>query len=288
MNLKFNVRLFILANCLALCLIKSAFAGITPNYLRTEYKVDPFIDQINPRLSWELSSEGYNQYQSAYQILVASSLENLKQDIGDLWDTRKVFSGQMNQIHYVGKTLTSGSRVWWKVKVWNADGKEGEWSDVASWEMAKINATAWKANWIGTNLNHLANRGAYHLPPSPYLRKEVSVNKAVKSARLYISSLGLHNFYINGEKVGADYFASGWTNYHKRVYYNVYDVTNLLNKGQNTFGAVLANGWYAGYLGYALLVGSPQVNRFYGEYPLLKAQIDVEYEDGSSEVFYTN
>src|SRR5690606_2290884 len=107
-------------------------------------------------------------------------------------------------------------------------------------------------------------------------------------ARLYISSLGLHNFYINGEKIGRDYFASGWTDYHKRVYYNVYDVSNQLKNGENAFGAILSNGWYAGYLGYALLVGSPQVNQFYGKFPLLKAEIDVTYEDGSQEQIVTD
>jgi alpha-L-rhamnosidase len=269
-------------------LVTAVFAEITPTYLRTEYKVNPFIEEVNPRLSWELQSTGFNQYQSAYQILVASSLKNINNNVGDLWDSGKIKEGQMNQIHYKGKILESEKKVWWKVKAWDATGKGGKWSDVASWEMAKLNGSVWKAKWIGIDLNHLAQSGVYHLPPSPYLRKQVNVSKIVKSARLYISSLGLHNFYINGEKVGDDYFASGWTDYNKRVYYNVYDVTEKINKGQNVFGAILANGWYAGYLGYALLVGSPQVNRFYGDFPLLKAQIEVMYTDGAKEVFYTD
>src|SRR5690606_28123112 len=141
---------------------------------------------------------------------------------------------------------------------------------------------------LGKDLNNLAKPGEYHLPPSPYIRKEVKIAKKIKSARLYISSLGLHNFYINGEKIGEDYFASGWTDYNKRVYYNVYDVSKQIKSGDNVFGAILSNGWYAGYLGYALLVGSEQVNQFYGKFPLLKAQVDVQYEDGSKDVFYTD
>ncbi|WP_051959839.1 alpha-L-rhamnosidase [Sphingobacterium sp. ML3W] len=288
MNSKFSIKLLFVTKCLLLCLVTSVCAEITPTYLRTEYKVDPFIDELSPRLSWELQSKEFSQYQSAYRILVASSLENLNKNKGDLWDTGEIKGQQMNQIHYAGKTLSSEKKVWWKVKVWDADGKEGAWSTAATWEMAKLQAAEWKAKWIGADLNHLAQVGAYHLPPSPYLRKQVSVTKKVKSARLYISSLGLHNFYINGEKVGSDYFASGWTDYDKRVYYNVYDVTDKVKKGQNAFGATLANGWYAGYLGYALLVGSPEVNRFYGDFPLLKAQVDVRYEDGSKEVFATD
>ncbi|MGV3761339.1 family 78 glycoside hydrolase catalytic domain, partial [Parapedobacter sp.] len=129
--------------------------------------------------------------------------------------------------------------------------------------------------------------GKYHLPPSPYLRKETAVTKQVRSARLYISSLGLHEFYVNGSKIGDDYFASGWTDYNKRVYYHVYDVTEHIKTGTNVFGAILADGWYAGYLGYAVLVGTEQVRGFYGEVPLLKAQVELTFEDGSRQVVST-
>lgn len=103
-----------------------------------------------------------------------------------------------------------------------------------------------------------------------------------------MSSLGLHNFYINGDRVGDDYFGSGWTDYNKRVYYQVYDVTAKIKEGDNVFGAILSDGWYSGYLGYAMLVGSPQVRQFYGQFPLLKAQIDIEFEDGTQERIATD
>lgn len=263
-------------------------ANIQPKYLRTEYKVNPFVEESAARLSWELEGSGFNRFQSAYQVLVASSESLLKKDQGDLWDSKKVKSNQTNQIEYAGKALQSGQRVYWKVKSWDEKDKAGKWSDVNYWEMAKPQTQDWKAKWVGVDLNHLAKEGEYHLPPSPYLRKQVNLAKKVKSARLYISSLGLHNFYINGEKIGLDYFASGWTDYNKRVYYNVYDVTKQIQSGDNSFAAILSNGWYAGYLGYALLVGTPQVNQFYGKFPLLKAQVDVQYEDGTEEVIITD
>lgn len=266
---------------LIFCVTTIGYAAITPTYLRTEYKVKPYIEEVSPRLSWELQAEGYNQYQSAYQILVASSLANLNKNIGDLWNTQKVSSDQTSQIYYGGKALVSGQKVWWKVKVWDKKGNGGEWSESSNWEMGKMRKNDWTAKWIGIDLNQHSKPGTYHLPPSPYLRKFVSLDKKIKSARLYISSLGLHDFYINGDRIGADYFSSGWTDYNKRVYYKVYDVTTNLKQGQNVLGATLANGWYAGYLGYALLVGSPKVNRFYGDFPLLKAQIEITYTDGS-------
>lgn len=283
-----KLNTFILCFLFSLTSTVWAKSDIQPTYLRTEYKVNPFVDDKAPRLSWELTAKGFNQKQTAYQILVASSEANLKKNIGDLWDTKKQKSPRTNQIEYAGTALKSGQKVWWKVKVWNQDDKEGKWSAISTWEMAKLNSSDWKAKWIGVDLNHLAKKGEYHLPPSPYIRKQVQLGKKVSSARLYISSLGLHNFYINGEKIGNDYFASGWTDYNKRVYYNVYDVTSNIKNGDNVFGAILSNGWYAGYLGYALLVGTPQVRQFYGDYPLMKAQIDVTFEDGSKEVIHSD
>src|SRR5690606_12238003 len=275
--------------CVSLLLnFAASFANIQPKYLRTEYKLNPYVEESKPRLSWELEGKGFNQSQLAYQVLVASSEMLLKKNQADLWDSKKVSSNQTNQIEYAGKLLKPGQRVYWKVRSWDEKDKVGKWSDVQYWELAKPNPDHWKAKWIGVDLNHLAPTAEYHLPPSPYLRKEVILNKKIKSAHLYISSLGLHNFYINGEKIGRDYFASGWTDYHKRVYYNVYDVSNQLKNGENAFGAILSSGWYAGYLGYALLVGSPQVNQFYGKFPLLKAEIDVTYEDGSQEQIVTD
>ena len=268
--------------------VSSLYANIYPKYLRTEYKVNPFVEESKPRLSWELDGKGFNKFQSAYQILVASSKELLNKDHGDLWDSKKVSGNQTNQIEYSGKLLLSGQRVFWKVRAWDEHDNLGKWSEIQYWELAKPNQKDWLAKWIGIDLNNLAKSGEYHLPPSPYIRKVTTINKKIKRARLYISSLGLHNFYINGEKIGADYFASGWTDYNKRVYYNVYDVTDKLKSGGNVFGAILSSGWYSGYLGYALLVGSPQVNQFYGKFPMLKAQVDVEFADGTTDIINTD
>ncbi len=274
--------------CLS-CQLLMAKSEMRATYLRTEYKINPFVDQLAPRLSWELTAVGYNQTQTAFQIVVSSSKEKLEQNIGDLWDSKKRLSNRSNQIKYEGTLLQEGQQVWWKVRVWNQDGQVGPWSEKATWEIAKLSKAAWQAKWIGKDLNQMVKRnGEYLLPPSPYLRKEAQIKKKLKHARLYISSLGLHNFYINGEKIGNDFFGSGWTDYNKRVYYQVYDVTAQLHKGANAFSATLANGWYAGYLGYALLVGSSQVNQFYGKFPLLKAQIDLTFTDGTKETIVTD
>ena len=128
----------------------------------------------------------------------------------------------------------------------------------------------------------------YHLPPAPYFRKETSISGKIKKARLYVTALGLYEFRINGKKIGKDYFTPGWTDYNKRVYYQAYDVTNELKTGKNVLGAIVSDGWYAGYLGYSLLVGNPVVHNFYGKVPLIKAQVEIEYADGKKEILATD
>ncbi|MFN0293650.1 family 78 glycoside hydrolase catalytic domain [Pedobacter helvus] len=265
-----------------------ALSGIQPVNLRSEYKVNPVIDIKNPRLSWELISDQNNEVQTSYQIMVASSVKLLEQNKPDIWNSGKVNSNSTNQIAYKGKDLISTEVYYWKVRSWNKSKNEGKWSDISRWEMGLLDKKEWKASWIGYNLDSLNKNTSYHLPPAPYFRKAKDLKKPIKSGRLYITSLGLHEFYINGKRIGKDYFVPGWTDYNKRVYYQVYDITSNLTHGKNAFGAILSYGWYSGYLGYALLVKSPQVRAFYGDTPLLKARLVIEYQDGEKEVIVTD
>ncbi len=256
--------------------------------LRTEYKTEPFTDVVQPRLSWELESSVRNQLQSAYQIIVASSAKLLSEEKADLWNSGKVDGDATNQIVYNGIALTPGKVCYWKVRSWDAVGKPGAWSVATKWEMGLMDNTGWKAQWIGHDLTALGKGEVYHLPPAPFFRKEIALSAKVKSARLYVTALGLYEFQINGKRVGNDYFMPGWTDYNKRLYYQVYDVTKSLQSGKNVLGAIITEGWYAGYLGYALLVGNPVVHNFYGKVPLLKAQVVIEYSNGKKETIVTD
>ena len=263
-------------------------SDILPVELKTEYKINPFTDASNPRLSWELESKVRGQVQTAYQIMVASSEELLAKDKSDFWNSGKIKTNASNQIEYAGKALQSRLIYFWKVRSWDKNGNVGVWSKIAKWEMVLLSKTDWKADWIGNDLTALGKGIVYHLPPSPYFRKEQNLKTAVKSARLYVTSLGLYEFQINRKRIGNDYFTPGWTDYNKRVYYQTYDITSNLKTGKNTFGAILADGWYAGYIGYALLVKNPVVRNFYGTVPLLKAQIEIEYQSGDKETISTD
>ena len=119
------------------------------------------------------------------------------------------------------------------------------------------------------------------LPPPRYLQADLKIDKPIRRALLYASALGICDLTVNGSRVSDDYFTPGWTDYRRRVYYRTYDVTDMLQSGQNSWGAILADGWYSGYLGWAV-----QRDR-YGWRTRLKAQLYIEYFDESSEVIGT-
>jgi alpha-L-rhamnosidase len=113
------------------------------------------------------------------------------------------------------------------------------------------------------------------------LRKGFTVTKPVASARLLTTALGLHETRINGQRVGADVLAPGWTDYTKRLQYKVFDVTGQIRRGANAVGALLGNGWYSGSLGFA---GSQR----YGTRPWYSAQLLLTYTDGTTSVVETD
>lgn len=143
-----------LRNCLILTILSAALASAADLQvvsLRCEQLTDPLgIDADAPRLNWNLESDQRAQVQSAYRILVASSRELLDQGRGDLWDSGKVGSDQCVQIAYAGKPLASHAQCWWKVRVWDRDGRESSWSKPARWSMGILNPADWRgAEWIG-------------------------------------------------------------------------------------------------------------------------------------------
>lgn len=271
-----------------------AQAGLTPAGLRTEYLENPLgIDGHPPRLSWVVESTERNQQQTAYQVVVASDQTQLAGDKGYLWNSGKIQGDETLNVSYAGKPLRSGQQVYWKVKVWDKSGAESAWSPIATWSMGLLHPEDWKAEWISfrdTTPLH-TDRNSLFLPPARHYRKEFPVSKKVKSAKVYGSALGIFELHLNGKRVGDAYFEPGWADYAKRNYYKTHDVTSLLQAGGNAIGAIVADGWYAGYVGYGLLVGygPNKVGRyFYGKTPAFLAQLEIEFTDGSREVIATD
>ena len=415
--------------------------------LRCEYRTDPAgIDIAAPRLSWMLQSGLRGQTQTAWQVYVASDAQLLENNQPDLWDSGKVQSDDTIAIIYAGKPLTSGLSCFWKVRVWDKDGKPSRWSQPAKWSMGLLGSGDWQAEWIrhdveekpvpepdvlsrakwiwsdsnandktrpgscyfrktfylpddwitkkadcyytaddfvelhanGNLLRRFRNKKTIYevsladylrpgqnvltfearndgneaspagfiaairiesmdgrvvefatddqwllstteqsewrkenfddsnwskasvigplgiapwqetkppirlLPPPRYFRRDFETgDKKIKRANLYAAALGIYQCFVNGQRVTDDYLSPGWTDYRKRVYYRTYDVTDQLQSGNNVIGGVLADGWYAGYVGGGLR------RNHYGRKTSLLLQLNIEYEDGTTQVIAT-
>ncbi len=422
------------------CVQKPAQPG-PPKNLRCEYRSNPLgIDTPAPRFSWEVNDPRRGANQSAYQILVASQEKLLRADRGDIWDSGKITSNQSVHVPFAGKKLASGTRYFWKVRTWDAQGAPSPYSKTAWFETALLNAHDWKAQWIGKPaapkkkikpwpwedwiwhptqkdsghwvyfrkvfeipqspalvkgllritadntftafLNghpigsgnvwakifefdvtaHLQNgknllaisaantagdicgllaslqltfadsshqivqsnaswettdreepgwknldfddshwqkvrviekyggeiwgkpdkKFGAPLPRSVLLRKTFHLKTTPLRARAYVTGLGNYVFYLNGRRVGRDIFTPGWTDYPSRIQYQTYDVTDLLQKGDNAAGALLGNMWWSSGLGW-------QKPGFYSHGPLrFLLQIEVTYPDGSRDTLVTD
>ncbi|NUQ04473.1 MAG: family 78 glycoside hydrolase catalytic domain [Anaerolineae bacterium] len=215
-----------------------------------------------------MTTPRFGACQTAYRLLAASALTLLAPGSADLWDSGRVESDQSAHVVYGGQALRSRQRVYWRVEVWDETGAVSQ-SDPAWFELGLLNRAEWTARWIGSAL-----RGAPRSTiPAPYLRKVLSLSDAVQSARLYVTALGLYECSINGRRVGDEALAPGWTDYHKRVRYMVYDVTDLLQKGENVIGALLGDGWAVGHIGWTHRQG-------YADRPLLLAQLEITLASG--------
>lgn len=452
------VAAVVLGGCGALTSVSryiSREGDVTVKDLRCEYRVNPLgIDVVKPRLSWVLESNGRGQKQTAYQVLVAAGAEDLKSDLGSLWDSGKVESDRSTHVAYRGLPLTSRTCCYWKVRIWDKDGQVSAWSEPAYWTMGLLEPADWQAKWIGYDMpppasynltgaepdkidlgdctwvwfpendprksapigtryfrgiielppakdvrrarlalladneahvyvnahdagkatawnevttldvtEHLhagknivaiaaknvgdapnpaaiigkllmefetseqvpvlidgnwkvsnteqqdwrrldfddsgwptakevvqygeqpwgkVSQTALVLPPPAYLRNAFWVNQPIERATVYATALGLYELHINGKRVGEDYFTPGWTDYSTRVYYQTYDVTDLVDKGLNAIGGILADGWYAGYIGFG------HNREHYGSKPRLFVQLEIEHTDGTRTTIVTN
>jgi alpha-L-rhamnosidase len=245
--------------------------------------IDPLgVDEPAPVFGWTPVAARGDERQVAYQVLVASDPSLLAVGRADLWDSGRVGSAAVAGVAYGGAELGSRRRCWWTVRLWDRDGEPGEPAAAATFEVGLLAPDDWTASWI-------AGGGA----GSTLLRRELTVDRAVALARVYVSGLGHYELRLNGAKAGDRVLDPPSTTYDHdpelldadgrparigspRVPYVVHDVTAQLRPGANAVGLVLGNGWYS-------FADEPRtgLRRAWADRPHALVQIEVELVDGS-------
>jgi alpha-L-rhamnosidase len=263
-----------------------------PVDLKCEYLENPIsIGITNPRFSWKLQTNNKGVKQTAYRIIVSDSQKEIKEGKGRYWDSGKIQSFQSVNVSYNGRKLLSRLKLYWSVKVWNENDVSSVWSKTATFQTGLLSKSDWKASWIGMESN--IHKDSAKTGPAPYFRKEFTLKKGIKNARIYVCGLGFYDLYINGVKIGNQVMAPAITNFDvrslnninfpyddqstQRVFYNTFDITEQLKDGQNTIGMVLGNGWYN------QRDRTGEGDMWY-DTPRLIAQIEVVGQDGKTKI----
>jgi alpha-L-rhamnosidase len=231
------------------------------------------IGTSRPRLSWIVETDIQNWYQSGYEIEIRDEDDNLIDQTGH------IESGLSVLVPWPFAPLQSRQHASLRVRVWGVDGTASDWSEAVPVEAGLFLPEDWHAHFISSAWEEDPSKSN----PAPYLRRDFELGAGIKSARLYITALGVYEAEINGQVVGHHVFAPGWTVYDRRLRYQTFDVTEMLQMGKNAIGAVLGDGWFRGRLGF----GGGQRN-IYGDRLALLAQLEVQYQDGSTARILTD
>lgn len=289
--MRVNRTLFIFVIALVAFISNSVFATspLQPASLTCEYLENPLgIDTKSPRFAWNFISPARNQFQTAYEIIVADKRDDIEKFNGSIWSSGKVISSRNIQIEYGGKALQSFTRYYWRARTYDANGETSEWSPIAWFETAVLEQNDWSAQWISDGSTQPGKEEDYYKEdPMPLFRKAFVTKKKITQARLYISGLGYYEAYINGQKIGDHVLDPGFTTYAKQVQYAVYDISSLIKKGNNVAGIMLGNGWW-----------NPLPFKLFGRWdlrdyqqtgrPCVKAEFHIRYEDGTVEKIITD
>ena len=240
-------------------------------HLRTDYLDRPLgLGNPKPEFSWYCDKEGRINtesaaVQTAYRLIVLRGNETI-------WDTGKVASAAMTHIAYSGAELQSRDQLTWRVQLWDETDGPGEWAE-STFEIGLLKPEDWKATWI---TGDYAPKHSMRYPVDCFC-KRFSAGKKVLQARLYVTACGLYTARLNGEPVGDGALLPGCTDYNKRLHYQTFDVTKLLQT-HNTLEFQLADGWYRGSIG---CFGNVEV---FGNETKLLCQLEMEYADGTRQI----
>lgn len=232
-------------------ILLSAFTGSASAdsfHLRCEYLENPLgIDRPAPQLSWQSNNTERNWQQAAYQILVASSTEQLRVGKADVWDSGKVTSSESVGIAYAGPKLETRHRYYWKVRVWDTHGQPSDSSETAWWEMGMLAPEDWKAHWIswknpeadadraGVRWIWVAGQDALNVAPktTAVIRRVVSISEKPSEGALFLAARGNYVAKVNGREVARKH---EWDTFDRQ------DITDSLIVGENTIEIAVTAG----------------------------------------------
>ena len=226
----------------ALAALSAEAQSLRPADLRVEHLEAPVgLDAERPRLSWTLEADSAvrGARQTAYRVRVATTPDRLAE--ADVWDSGRVEGDAQHLVPYEGPALEPGRTYHWAVRAWDAEGEPSAWARSA-WTTGRLGE--WDgARWIGLD-SLLADEVGLGTTGTPRLRREFNVSKPVARATVHVTGLGHYVLWANGQRVGRDVLAPGWTNPNARVLYNTYDVTEHVRQGPNALGIGLGGGLY--------------------------------------------
>lgn len=252
------------------------------------------IDNTKPLFHYAVSSSENDKGISAHQVVVLKGQPEDREKQELVWDSGRITYDHNNYIQYDGAALMPKTSYYAEFHIWDEHGDAAEWVSVP-FETGFM-GTQWKGKWIEPEQEDAVEEetlGFFEmLVPNPkfwggetrlrecrHLRKSIDIAKPVKKARIYASSHGIYNLYINGIKQSERRLAPENSAYQAMIYYQTYDVTDALSEGENIIAAILGDGWWIGRL------GMPGDSCNYGNRLGFIMQLDVTYEDGSEETF---
>ncbi|MDQ0613990.1 alpha-L-rhamnosidase [Microbacterium sp. W4I4] len=243
-------------------------AALSATNLRTNDFPEPLgIGDAHPELTWHLVGDGRDLLQTAFQVQVA-----LRDDFGDavLWDTGPVAGSRPFGLRYSGAPLSSSTRYWWRVRVWDQDNRSGGWSESASFETGIFGSDGWHAQWI------TARRDSVSTTAPIYLRGELELSAPVVRGRAYASALGWYRLFVNGADLTGPALVPRYTPYNETVEYQVYDVTDRLRAGTNVVAMAVADGRFRGQVSFF------DRREVYGDRLAGFLQLELELADGTT------
>jgi len=238
--------------------------------------LEPVLQGVDrmPVIGWEIESHNRNVKQVSYWLQISPD-ENFSTVI---FDSGKVNSETSNNLDVGEISLQPSTRYFVRVQVQDNHGQTSDWCSAAYFITGLLNS-GWQAEFISAETPADKKSSA-----TTSLRKSFAINNAgdIVFAVLHVSALGLYEFHLNGQKVGNDELTPGWTSYHHHLLYQTYDLTGLLQSGENVMGAILGAGWFKGDMGFT------RDRNYYGEQTALICQLVIHYNDGKKDIIYSD